>query len=160
MTNPPPVAPVWAPQKMYVQFAENGNIRKWTSGPSSDADHMQMAKVYFRLDGDFAALVLAGNKLLDTIDAHDSEKEPLSSNHPDVHAFSNLLDKMPPADMQAVASGELERLRAENEKLRMDRGFAIGWITALANNPYKPMTWMQTREAAADCLAALQGDAP
>ena len=55
------------------------------------------------------------------------------------------------------ASGEIERLRAENEKLRVDRGFAIGWIKGLANNPHKPMTWMQTREAAADFVAALEG---
>ena len=134
MTNPmnSPVAPVvtdeaplWAPQKMYVQFAENGNIRKWTSGPSSDADHMQAAKVYFRLDGDFAALILAGNKLLDTIDAYDTERKLLFSHHPDVHAFSNLLDKMPPADMQAAASGELERLRAALKALH--EGLAWDW---------------------------------
>ena len=148
MTNPPPVAPVWAPQKMYVQFAENGNIRKWTSGPSSDADHMQVAKVYFRFDGDFAALVLAGNKLLDTIDAHDSEKEPLSSNHPDVHAFSNLLDKMPPADMQAVASGELERLRAALNRIE-----GMDYINQISGNANFERAQIIAR-------TALQGDAP
>lgn len=130
MTNPvAPVvtdeAPLWAPQKMYVQFAENGNIRKWTSGPSSDADHMQAAKVYFRFDGDFAALILAGNKLLDTIDAYDTERKLLFSHHPDVHAFSNLLDKMPPADMQAAASGELERLRAALSRMLLEFDFMI-----------------------------------
>ena len=151
MTNPPPVAPVWAPQKMYVQFAENGNIRKWTSGPSSDADHMQMAKVYFRLDGDFAALVLAGNKLLDTIDAHDSEKEPLSSNHPDVHAFSSLLDKMPPANMQAVADGELERLRAALSRMLLEFDFMID--ANMIADVRHDVIFVEAR-------AALQGDAP
>ena len=68
-------------------------------------------------DGDFAALILAGNKLLDTIDAFDSEKKLLFSHHPDVHAFSTLLDK---ADMQAAASGELKEvheLRSEKETM-------------------------------------------
>lgn len=69
----------------------------------------------------------------------------------------DIIATISPADMQAAASGELERLRAENENLRVDRGFAIGWIKGLANNPHKPMTWMQTREAAADFVAALEG---
>jgi hypothetical protein len=113
--------PLWAPKKMYVQFAENGNIRKWTSGPSNDADHMHSAKVYVRLDGDFAALILAGNKILDAIDTYDSEKKPLPSNHPDVHAFSGLLDKMPVADTHAMApdlAARVLELEAENKRLR------------------------------------------
>ena len=40
------------------------------------------------------------------------------------------------------------RLREENARLR-------AWIENLANNPRKPATWMQTREAAADFLEAL-----
>ena len=156
MTNPPPVAPVWAPQKMYVQFAENGNIRKWTSGPSSDADHMQMAKIYFRLDGDFAALILAGNKLLDTIDAYDTERKLLFSHHPDVHAFSSLLDKMPPADMQAVADGELERLRAA-VKLAEDTFKWYGDLHAAKPDMEKAY---RNYELAQHMATALQGGAP
>jgi hypothetical protein len=47
-----------------------------------------------------------------------------------------------------VEVGELKRLQAERDS-------AILWIHWLANNPRKPMTWMQTREAAADFVANL-----
>jgi len=42
-------------------------------------------------------------------------------------------------------------LEAENARLR-------NFVHFLATNPRKPATWMQTREAAADLLAALKGD--
>ena len=42
-------------------------------------------------------------------------------------------------------------LEAENKRLR-------AWIENLANNPHKPATWMQTREAAADFLETLNKD--
>ena len=43
---------------------------------------------------------------------------------------------------------EVEALRAENERL-------FSFVRELANNPRKPATWMQTREAAAAVIAAL-----
>ena len=78
----PPVSPVETgpPDEIYVCFMKDWNswhIHNWTTKATDN----------------YHKFVLAGNKLLDTIDAHDSEKEPLSSNHPDVHAFSSLLDK-------------------------------------------------------------------
>jgi hypothetical protein len=53
------------------------------------------------------------------------------------------------------ASGELERLRAELKRLQAERDSAILWIHRLANNPRKPSTWMETREAASNFLANL-----
>lgn len=136
MTNPPPVAPVEGHYARMRDGAVVGPIRNASAWYTTSTDKWGCWHTDFLWD--------------------DSGRLAGKAYDPDL----DIIATISPADMQAVASGELERLRAENEKLRMDRGFAIGWITALANNPYKPMTWMQTREAAADCLAALQGDVP
>jgi len=80
-----------------------------------------LAAKVISFDRDFAALILAGNKILDAIDTYDSEKKPLPSNHPDVHAFSGLLDKMPVADTHAMApdlAARVLELEAENARLR------------------------------------------
>jgi hypothetical protein len=47
--------------------------------------------------------------------------------------------------------GRIKALEDENARLR-------NFVHFLATNPRKPATWMQTREAAADLLAALKGD--
>lgn len=100
-------------------------------------------------DGDFAALILAGNKLLDTIDAYDTERELLFSNHPDVHAFSTLLDKMPPADMQAAASGELEQLRAALREIYEMWAGSEGFIPHTAPEGYLLMLVKKMADRAA-----------
>jgi hypothetical protein len=125
---------------------------------------MNSAKVYIRIDGDFTALILAGNKLLDTIDAYDAERKPLFSHHPDVHAFSGLLDKMPVADTHAMApdlAARVLELEAENKRLRAD------FETALASAKDSHKRWtdveeevVKLREGLKEAIDALDGKIP
>jgi hypothetical protein len=64
-----------------------------------------------------------------------------TDDEPEAQANARLIAMAPD-----LAARVLE-LEAENKRLR-------AWIENLANNPRKPATWMQTREAAADFLTS------
>jgi hypothetical protein len=99
---------------------------------------------------DFATLILAGNKLLDTIDAYATERKPLFSHHPDVHAFSNLLDKMPVADIPIIDTSRLSHLEANAHLIAMAPDLAAevrALIAKLLEGMERP-DWFTTDE---DC---------
>ena len=111
MTNPPPVAPV---EKHYA-LLQNGTVIRHLSRCEYNADIYRspmIANCFWHSDGRCFV------------------EHP--SNGPEPWSHADIIATISPADMQAVASGELERLRAERANLIAACDSVLDWADANA----------------------------
>lgn len=134
------VAPI--PEAFYVLFTDghtlsHGNqklaIRKWSSEPFYGAVTYELKPEYhtpkMNPEGHELAAKIWNERYIEAVKNQAKQADRY-------------------AEQMAALCDEFEELRAE-------RDAAILWIRKLANNPRKPSTWMETRDAAANFLANL-----